>query len=91
MLALYRELLELRRTDPVLTRAGRDALEAEAHGAVLVVRRWVGDNVRVLVANLGDAPVASPVDGTVLLASARLELSELPPWSAAIVEPNQEI
>ena len=41
--------------------------------------------VRVLVANLGDAPAVSPVRGPVLVASTGVELPALPPWSAVIV------
>ena len=38
-LSIYRAMLGLRRRDPVLSRAGRDALSASAEGNVLVVRR----------------------------------------------------
>jgi maltooligosyltrehalose trehalohydrolase len=57
VLALYRELLRLRRTDPVLARAPRENLRAEAHGEMLVVTRWLGGEARVLCVNLGFAPV----------------------------------
>jgi maltooligosyltrehalose trehalohydrolase len=89
VLALYRELLRMRREDPVLSRARRDALAAEASGAVLAVRRWHDDAARVLVANLADAPAMSPIEGRVLLATSALELPALPAWSAAIVEPRR--
>jgi maltooligosyltrehalose trehalohydrolase len=85
MLALYRTLLRLRREDPVMARAGREALTAEATGPLLVVKRWHGGTARVLVANLGDAPAVSPVRGPVLVASTGVELPALPPWSAVIV------
>ena len=85
MLALHHALLRLRREDPVLARAGRDALRAEARGTLLVVRRWAGHAGRVLLANLGPAPVTAPVVGPVLLASTGIELPDLPPWSAVIV------
>ena len=55
MLALHRALLRLRREDPVMARAGREALTAEAHEPLLVVKRWRDGAERVLVANLGDA------------------------------------
>jgi maltooligosyltrehalose trehalohydrolase len=86
VLALYRELLRLRREDPVISRARRDALAATASGAVLSIERWHCDASRVLVANLGDAPATSPVTGRVVLASGPLDLPTLPAWSAAIVE-----
>ncbi len=85
MLALYRTLLRLRREDPVMVRAGREALTAEAHGPLLVIKRWHDGAARVLVANLGDAPAVSPVRGPVLVASTGVELPALPPWSAVIV------
>jgi maltooligosyltrehalose trehalohydrolase len=87
LFALHQAALALRKTDPVLAHAGRAALAADAHGSVLVVKRWVGGASRVLVANLSDAPATTPVAGRVLLSSTALELPALPPWSAAIVAP----
>ena len=85
MLALYHAMLRLRRADPVLSHTGRDTLRAEASGSLLVVRRWAGRVMRVLMANLGAAPATAPVIGPVLLASTGVELPALPPWSAVIV------
>jgi len=85
ILALHRTLLRLRREDPVMSRAGRESLSAEAIGPLLVVKRWTDHNERVLIANFGDAPAKSPVVGPVLVASTALELPALPPWSAVIV------
>src|SRR5690606_36982787 len=56
MLALTRDALALRRTDPVLRDAARDRTAAEARGDALVVRRWCGDAARWLVVSFGDAP-----------------------------------
>lgn len=56
-LALYTELLRLRRTDPVLRAAGRANLAVEVHAEVLVIRRWLGSEERVLLANFALAPV----------------------------------
>jgi maltooligosyltrehalose trehalohydrolase len=72
-LALYRELLRLRREDPVL-RPGpgaRQRLAAAAAGDLLVVTRRLGDERRVLAWNLGDAVVARDAlgAGAVLLRS----------------------
>lgn len=54
--ALYRELLRLRREDPVLAIADRAHVRAEALGAqALAVHRWQGDEHRVLIANFGAA------------------------------------
>ncbi len=51
---LYRELLSLRRGDPVLSRGERAATRAFAVGAqILAVHRWLGTAHRVLVANFG--------------------------------------
>lgn len=52
-LALYRAALALRRTDVVLSNAGRDELSAEARGDVLVVRLWHRAQARVLLMNFG--------------------------------------
>ena len=54
MLALYTELLALRRIDPVLRNGSRERLDAAAHGDVLVVRRWNGQDARVLVVSFSD-------------------------------------
>jgi maltooligosyltrehalose trehalohydrolase len=84
-LALYRAALALRRRDPVLSVAGRDALSVEAVGPVLVVRRWQGTASRVLVANFGDRAALAPVRGDQLLASSTFDLPTIPPWAAAVV------
>jgi maltooligosyltrehalose trehalohydrolase len=55
---LYRRLLHLRRTDPVLRSAGREALETEAIGTVVVVRRWNDHGQRLLLVNLAPEPAA---------------------------------
>jgi maltooligosyltrehalose trehalohydrolase len=55
---LYRRLLDLRRSDPVLSAAGREGLQAEAWGAVLTVRRWNAQGERLLLVNLGAEPAA---------------------------------
>jgi maltooligosyltrehalose trehalohydrolase len=60
VLDLYRKLIALRRSDPVLSAAGREALEVAAHGDVLAVRRWSDDGDRLLLVNLGSA--ASPLE-----------------------------
>jgi maltooligosyltrehalose trehalohydrolase len=60
---LYQALLALRRDDPVLRHADRDATRATAAGPqIVLVRRWHEDEHRLLVANFG--------------AAARLPLSE---------------
>jgi maltooligosyltrehalose trehalohydrolase len=50
---LYRKLLELRRTDPVMRDASREGTVAEARRDVLLVRRASAGQVRWLVTNLG--------------------------------------
>ncbi len=84
-LALYRAALALRRRDPVLSKAGRDALTVESMGPVLIVRRWHGNASRVLVANFSERAVESPICGGQLIASSDFELPMMPPWAAAVV------
>ncbi len=61
-LALYRELLRLRRDDPVLSVNDRRQTDAFAASAqVVVIHRWNGAEHRVLVANFGQA-VEMPSD-----------------------------
>jgi maltooligosyltrehalose trehalohydrolase len=59
VLALYRELLYLRHSDPVLRVSSREGLSAAVRGeATLVVRRQLGQDVRVLCVHFGDRPVS---------------------------------
>jgi maltooligosyltrehalose trehalohydrolase len=62
VLEVYRRLLALRREDPVLRGAGRDGLQVEAHGPVLVVRRFSADGDRLLVVNLSPEPAPAGLD-----------------------------
>ncbi|MDQ3541058.1 MAG: malto-oligosyltrehalose trehalohydrolase [Chloroflexota bacterium] len=56
VLALYRSLLDLRRSDPVLSVNDRQRTEAVALTAqVVALHRWVGGEHRVLIANFGMA------------------------------------
>lgn len=92
-LELYQAALSLRRNDPVLARSGRPQLLAEAHGDTLIVQRWLKDDRRVLVANLGNAELPlSRVWPTLRLRGARTLLSSalrrgdsLPPGGAVIL------
>jgi maltooligosyltrehalose trehalohydrolase len=61
VLELYRTALSLRRTDPVLRESGREGLSALAAGEVLLVRRAMGNQRRLLLVNFGRAalPLAS--------------------------------
>ncbi|MBA3415055.1 MAG: DUF3459 domain-containing protein, partial [Chloroflexia bacterium] len=55
---LYRDLLALRRDDPVLRDQDRTRLRATAVGErIVAVHRWRGKEHRLLLANLGDAAV----------------------------------
>ncbi len=56
VLALYREMLRLRREDPVLRDRDRRGLRARAEGDVVVVERRAGDEVRLVLVNVGRAP-----------------------------------
>ena len=60
---LYRDLLRLRRTDPVLARQDRHRLRiAEIGAQTLVVHRWSGEDHRLLVANFGPSLGIDPAD-----------------------------
>jgi maltooligosyltrehalose trehalohydrolase len=87
VLALYRELLALRRDDPVLSQAGRAELTARARGQLLEVRRTLGKQERVLWANFGrePAPIAfEPGQSTLLIGTLDAQ-GRLGPDSAVIV------
>ena len=63
VLSLYRQLLTLRRQDPVLSRPSRERLAARAEGQVLIVRRWneagaeAKGEERWLLVHFGQGPV----------------------------------
>jgi maltooligosyltrehalose trehalohydrolase len=89
VLALYRELLALRRADRVLGDPQTRHLQAEARGDVLVVRRSGPAGARTLLANFGGTPAAWPAgDRRVLLRSDGLAGDGPPalsPLTAAIL------
>ena len=76
---LYRDLLALRRDDPVLVRQDRVATRVEVVGPqTLVMHRHRGDEHRLLVANFGPSRGMDPIDpalGGLPAAGARLLLS----------------
>jgi maltooligosyltrehalose trehalohydrolase len=85
-LALYHELLSLRRDDPVLKVSTREGLRAEAVGSVLRVIRAVGGEERVLLANFSDRRVElGPPGSRVLLSTADAGGDGLAPWSAVVL------
>src|SRR5262249_28355210 len=53
VLAVHREMLRLRASDPVLRGGGREELRAQAEDDMLVVERWLGDEIRRLFVNFG--------------------------------------
>jgi maltooligosyltrehalose trehalohydrolase len=57
-LALYRDALGLRRSDPVLARSSRRNLRARAVEGALVVERSLDDQRRALVMNFSGAPLS---------------------------------
>ncbi len=90
VLGLYRSLLALRRSDPVLRDPARERLTADTVGSVLRVRRWKGDATRTLLANFSDTPVAlGPLahDRPRVLFTSGEPGSEgvVAPWTAVIV------
>ncbi|MDB4982023.1 MAG: malto-oligosyltrehalose trehalohydrolase [Myxococcales bacterium] len=91
-LELYKKLLWLRGSDPVLSSASRRELSASNVGEVLLVRSGGAQGRRVLVANFGDRPIplAELVLGhepRILLRSdlGVLDATELPKHTAAIL------
>jgi maltooligosyltrehalose trehalohydrolase len=92
VLALYSALLGLRRSDQVLRRATRAQVTAEAHGDVLIVRRFVGEDARIFLGNFGKtsrplSDFALPSSATVLIdTQAEVAPSVLEPAQALIVK-----
>ena len=91
VLALYHDLLALRRTDAVMRVSSREGLCADVPSPKLLrVRRFSSGEERVLYANFGREPVSFddldlPAEYTTLLVSSTNDAGEhLPPLSAAI-------
>ncbi|HEY3061096.1 MAG TPA: DUF3459 domain-containing protein, partial [Chloroflexota bacterium] len=85
---LYRRMLRLRREDSVLAMQDRQCTEARALTKdVLLVRRWRGDEERLLVANFGQAAMALDYPGAdvVLTSGADASVSSVSPRTAAIL------
>ncbi|HEX8670209.1 MAG TPA: alpha-amylase family glycosyl hydrolase [Allosphingosinicella sp.] len=84
LLAFYRRLLALRRTEPALTGAGQTVLAAP--GPVLAVERGAGAGRLIIVANLSPAPAALPIQGEDLLGGGRP--AQLRPWQLVLLRPD---
>lgn len=89
VLRTVRELLRLRREDPVLSEGcERKDLGARAQGDLLVVERSRRGGRRVLVANFTFRAVVSPSGsfGERLFSTADVSSGSLPPWSAVVLK-----
>jgi len=83
VLALYQQLLRLRREDPVLRDAPRSQLAVRVVDGLLHVERWSGDERRLLVVNLERE--ARPLTGEPLFATRDAPAGSVAAESAAIV------
>ncbi|WP_394821672.1 malto-oligosyltrehalose trehalohydrolase [Pendulispora albinea] len=95
VLQLYRELLALRRTDPVFRRGARERLRAEVSNGLLVVRLWHEADVRLVMINFDGAPAPIPpraihqfelmwTSGARPHEAREPHEKELAPWTAAV-------
>lgn len=87
VLAAYRQLLHLRRTDPVLAHSDRNGLNAGHDGDMLWVRRQHEGETRLLLVNFGEprTPSSLGVDlGEVLYASGWANRDWLPRYGTLI-------
>jgi maltooligosyltrehalose trehalohydrolase len=75
VLTMYRALIALRKSDPVLTEADRTGLRARAEGELLFITRWHQDDARTLIASFSSA--AFPLPGY-LNGAAELLRSDMP-------------
>jgi maltooligosyltrehalose trehalohydrolase len=83
---LYRAMLRLRREDPVLSDQSRERTKAQAVGKdVLLVRRWVDGQERLLVANFGQAPYVLDEGWQVLLSSGGTSAKLVQPRTGKIL------
>jgi maltooligosyltrehalose trehalohydrolase len=82
---LYKALLALRRSDPVLRHAPSGPLHIELEGGLLRITRAHAGERRLLLANFASAPLSAPCAGTLLLASsAAADAGTLAPYAAHI-------
>jgi maltooligosyltrehalose trehalohydrolase len=94
VLELYRRLLELRRTDPVLRDARRETTVAEARRDLLLVRRASGGRVRWLVTNFAPTSVVLSEltelerDFSLVLSTSPLSDGRLPGCTSALFAHN---
>ena len=93
VLALYQRLLALRSSDPVLSAPSRERTACEAHGSLLVVRRWLDADERLLLFNAGSEPVPTPSHlldaaerGVVAASVERFHPSEIPGHAAVLLK-----
>jgi maltooligosyltrehalose trehalohydrolase len=85
----YRALLRLRRDDAVMQVSSREKFQASAVGDLLICRRVARGGERVLLANLGDAPMSAEdlrelISGRTVLFRSDDIGTGLPPWTALI-------
>jgi maltooligosyltrehalose trehalohydrolase len=74
VLALHRELLRLRRTDPVLAHGARARLAAHAENGTLIVDQWHGRARRRLRVRFDAAVADEPGEWSVMLRTPRAVL-----------------
>lgn len=93
ILSIVRELLRLRREDPILRqRCERRDLRARAQGDLLVVDRSGDGGRRVLLANFTARPVGIDwgSQGERIFATADPTAGAIPAWCAMILRPSSE-
>lgn len=82
---LYKALLALRRSDPVLRHPVSAPMQVEVQGALLRVTREHGEERRLLLANFASAATPVPPEGSLLFASTEApEAGTLAPYAAHI-------
>ena len=87
VLELYRSLLALRRSDPVLRDVERSGLRAEALGSLLLVHFGTAAGRRLLAINFGDEPASAELLAKAVRSSGpcrSLLTSDLGEWSGTL-------
>lgn len=67
--AFYKELIRLRKSDPVLSHLSKQDLEVEVEGETIRMRRWKGDREVLILLHFGDEELPVPSGWKTLLDS----------------------
>ena len=84
--SFYRELIRLRHDDPVIARGDFELLEG-GHPDLFAYERRLGDSAVLLLANMGDGSIPSPVEDSGGWSESRVVLANYPVTATPLRDP----